>query len=170
VPLLGAQPRHWIRAARDVALALVYIHERGKVHRDVKARNVLFSDTGEVRLVDFALAAVVGGKVPRGGGTLAYERLAQRHGAPPEVADDVHAFAVLLYELLAGRLPFGVNPPLDALQAEPSPRLATPDGAGPGARALAELIQETLSPGQKSAPGGVHPFLDVLESMLLEYH
>ncbi len=169
VPLLGTHPRHWARAARDVVLALDYVHERGKVHRDVKPRNVLFSGTGDVRLVDFALTADAGGKAPRGGGTAAYACLAQRQGALPEVADDVHALAVLLYELLAGRLPFGVNPPLDVLQAEPSPPLATPDGAGPGARALAELVQATLSPGQKSAPGGVHPFLDVLESMLLEY-
>ena len=169
VPLLGAHPRHWVRAARDVALALVYVHERGMVHRDVKARNILFSGTGEVRLVDFALAADAGGKAPRGGGTPAYERLAQRRGALPEVADDVHALAVLLYELLAGRLPFGANPPLAVLQAEPSPPVAMPDESDPGSRALAELVQETLSPGRKSAVRGVRPFLDVLESMLLAY-
>ncbi len=169
VPLLGAHPRHWARPARDVALALVYVHERGKVHRDVKARNVLFSDTGEVRLVDFALAADAGGKAPRGGGTPAYERLAQRRGALPEVADDVHALAVLLYELLVGRLPFGANPPLEVLQTEPSPPVATPDEPDPGSRALVELVQETLSPGRQSAPGGVRPFVDVLESMLLTY-
>ena len=95
-PLLGTHPRHWARAARDVALALGYVHERGKVHRDVKARNVLFSGAGDVRLVDFALTADVGGDAPRGGGTAAYGSVAQRQGASPEVADDVHAFAVLL--------------------------------------------------------------------------
>ncbi len=170
VPLLGAHPRHWARAARDVALALDYVHERGTVHRDVKARNVLFSSTGEVRLVDFALASDTGGKTPRGGGTLAYERLARRQGAPPEMADDVHAFAVLLYELLAGRLPFGANPTQAVLQTAPSPPVVTPaDGSDGGVRALAELVQETLSPGQKSAAEGMRPFLNVLESMLLEY-
>ena len=169
VPLLGTHPRHWARAARDVALALVYVHERGKVHRDVKARNVLFSGTGDARLVDFALAADAGGEAPRGGGTAAYARLAQRQGALPEVADDVHALAVLLYELLAGRLPFGVNPPLDGLQAEPSPPVAMPAGPDPDSRALAELVQRTLSPERKSVPRGVRPFVDVLESMLLAY-
>ena len=168
-PLLGTHPRHWARAAREVALALGYIHERGKVHRDVKARNVLFSGAGDVRLVDFALAADAGGHAPRGGGTAAYASLAQRQGASPAVADDVHAFAVLLYELLAGRLPFGVSPPLDVLQAEPSSPLAMPDGPDPESRALAELVQQTLSPGQQSAPRGVRPFQDVLESMLLAY-
>ena len=169
VPLLGTHPRHWVRAARDVALALGYVHECGKIHRDVKARNVLFSGTGDVRLVDFALTADAGGKAPRGGGTAAYACLAQRQGAFPEVADDVHALAVLLYELLAGRLPFGVNPPLAVLQAEPSPPVAMPDGRDPESRALAELVQRTLSPERQSAPGGVRPFLDVLESMLLAY-
>ncbi len=169
VPLLGAHPRHWARAARDVALALAYVHECGTVHRDVKARNVLFSGTGEARLADFALAAGAGGKAPRGGGTLAYERFAQRQGAPAEIADDVHAFAVLLYELVAGRLPFGTNPPLDVLQAEPNPPVVTLNGLDPGTRALVELVQDTLSPGRKSAPGGVCPFLNVLESMFLEY-
>ena len=170
VSLLGARPRYWVRAARDVALALAYVHESGKVHRDVKPRNVLFSATdGGARLVDFALAADIGGKASRGGGTAAYARVAQRQGAVSEVADDVHAFAVLLYELLAGRLPFGANPPLELLQIEPSPPVMTSDRVDSGSLALAELVQETLSPGRKSAPGSVRPFLDVLESMLLEY-
>ncbi len=169
VPLLGSAPRHWVGAAGDLARALVHVHERGLVHRDVKSCNFLFSAAGDAKLVDFALAVEVGAEGPRSGGTLAYERLARRQGTRPEVADDVYAFSVMLYELLAGRLPFGVNPTVAMLQAEPSPPLASPRDAGAGAEALAELVVATLSYGKGPAPGSVRPFLDVLESMSLEY-
>jgi serine/threonine-protein kinase len=169
VPLLGADPRHWVTGARDVALALVYLHERDLVHRDLKARNVLYSASGEARLVDFALATVVDGKAPQGGLTTAYARLAQRQGALPAAADDVHAFAVLLYELLAGRLPFGVNPSLETLQSGPSKPIVLRDGADPGLQTLADLVEETLNPERRSAPGSVRPFVDVLESIISDY-
>ena len=139
------------------------------MHRDLKARNVLYSASGEARLVDFALATVVDGKAPQGGLTTAYARLAQRQGALPAAADDVHAFAVLLYELLVGRLPFGVNPSLETLQSGPSKPIVLRDGADPGLQTLADLVEETLNSERRSAPGSVRPFVDVLESIISDY-
>jgi len=165
VPLAGAHPRHWVLAARDVARALAYIHEVGIVHRDVKARNVLLRHPRHAMLVDFALAAQPGATAPRGGGTVAYQSPEQRRGAASSVADDVHAFAALCYELLTGRLPFGANPSLEALQRRVSLAVMPETESDPAFRALADLIVEGLDPASECCPGSIHPFLDVLESV-----
>jgi len=169
VPLIGAHPRHWARAAYEIAGALVYLHERAVVHRDIKTRNVLFDATGTARLIDFALADDGSETVPRGGGTAAYARLQQREGASSDVADDTHAFAVLLYELLAGRLPFGVEPSMEALRSAPPPLDCGRHGIDPAANRLADLVQAGFCQTQQKAPNGVRPFLDALESLLSIY-
>lgn len=169
VPFLGAHPRHWVGTVRDVASALVYLHESGVVHRDVKPRNVLFDEAGTARLVDFALAADGVANVPRGGGTAAYARPGQPRRSAPEPVDDTYAFAVLLYEMLAGRLPFGVDPAPEALLSAAPPLVIEQSGIDRQAGDLARLVDETFRRGQESGPQGVREFLDALESMLLRY-
>ena len=75
----------------------------------------------------------------------------------------------MLYELLAGRLPFGVNPSLETLQSGPSKPIVLRDGASRGLQTLADLVEETLNPERRSARGNVRPFLDVLESIISDY-
>jgi len=170
VSLAGAHPRHWASAARDVAHALAHIHAGGIVHRDVKARNVLLRSGGEACLIDFALAAPLGGAWPRGGGTAAYQSLGQRRGEAPSVSNDIHALAVLLHELLTGRLPFGAHPGLDALEAGiDTPGPALPESS-PVLGALRELIVAALDSTASRAPGSVCPFEDVLESLTEAYY
>jgi len=105
---------------------------------------------------------------PRGGGTAAYQSANQRRGGRPAVGDDVHAFAVLLYELWADALPFGRNPSLETLEkpAEP-PRMLESTGLE-GLNPLAELVSSTLSPRKKGPCGGIERFSDALESVFTE--
>src|SRR5262249_20221640 len=105
VALAGAHPRHWLWAARDVHAALEHVHACGYAHRDVKARNVLFDADGRARLIDFASALPLGARATNGGTTAAHRSAART--ATVSSADDTYAFAVLLYELVAGRLPYG---------------------------------------------------------------
>ncbi len=123
VPLAGSHPKHWAGYVRNVVSALAHVHRCGLVHSDVKPRNVLLDDGGGAKLIDFGAAADLGSVRRTGSGTPAYQSEAQRVGAPADIADDIHALAVMTYELLCGRLPYGPEPDTRALEMPPVPAL-----------------------------------------------
>ena len=94
--------------------ALGYAHRHGKVHRDVKPTNILFTAEGCPKVADFGIAKIIGGPrdvlTTQGAvlGTLAY--LAPEQAAPDlgpvDGRADVFATGVVLYELLSGLLPY----------------------------------------------------------------
>lgn len=147
VALAGSHPRHWAGCARCIVQALAHVHRCGIVHGDVKPRNVLLDAGGHAKLIDFGLAHDAGAERPAGGGTSAYQRAAQRLGAHADPADDVHALAVMTYELLCGRLPFGSAPDARALETPPTPPLEVRPAYAdePTLVELAALIERLLN-------------------------
>lgn len=165
VALAGAHPRHWLHAVRDVCGALELMHARGFVHRDVKARNVLFGPDGRARLVDFASVLPIGAEAAHAGATAAHRPPGSAAGlASP--ADDCYAFAALLYELLSGRLPYGRVPAAELAGCAPPWPLG--DDADPPARRVAELASEALAAAGR-LPRGLSAFADVLESAVAAF-
>jgi serine/threonine protein kinase len=107
--LLQAEVR---RILLQVCAALVYAHEHGVIHRDVKPDNILLLDNGEVKLLDFGIAMLAGerrsiwqnasGPI----GTPDYMAPELLWGEQGSAQADIYAVGVTLYELLCGRTPF----------------------------------------------------------------
>ena len=107
---------------RQSAEALAYMHEKGWAHRDVKPENILLNRSGEVRVIDYALAKKIptglgklfAGKPPREG-TYSYISPDVIRRLPPSAASDIYSFGVTCYELATGRHPFRANSPMELL-------------------------------------------------------
>ncbi|MBQ4835372.1 serine/threonine-protein kinase [Pseudoalteromonas luteoviolacea] len=95
-----------------VAHGLQYIHQLSLIHCDVKASNILISETGEVKLSDFGIAnslqsKVVGLPQSTSFGSIYAMSPEQLEGRTLSYATDIFSFGVLSFELLFGRHPFG---------------------------------------------------------------
>ena len=133
-----------VRQALELVLAvadgLAFAHGQGLVHRDVKPQNVLLSSEGEVKVTDFGIARslhVDHGMTQTGTvlGTGEYLAPEQASGKPVSPATDVYSLGVVLWELLAGEVPFTgdnfvavalrhVNEPPPSLRAAAAGRVA----------------------------------------------
>ncbi len=97
--------------------ALAYAHEQGILHRDIKPSNVLLANEGKIFLADFGLARIA----QAGASTLSTDvMLGTPQYISPEQAmgkrdlgagTDIYSFGVMLYELVAGRVPFSADTP-----------------------------------------------------------
>lgn len=108
--------REIIELVCAIAEALAFAHQAGVVHRDVKPDNIFVGGAGQPLLADFGLAREdkVGGTLTAAGtimGTPEYMAPEQVRGARAGAAVDQYALGVILYQMLAGEVPFrGANP------------------------------------------------------------
>lgn len=99
-----------------VASALGAAHEKSMIHRDVKPSNVMIDRQGNVKVMDFGLAkaASADGSLTQSGvimGTPNYLSPEQGRGDPIDGRADLYSLGVVMYELLAGDLPFRADTP-----------------------------------------------------------
>jgi len=156
-----------IRDAVDIALqiaeGLAEAHSRRIVHRDLKPHNVMITPRGHVKIVDFGLAKPIrslpGGKALVSTsemisadmgegvvvGTCAYMSPEQAASKPLDARSDVFAFGIMLYRMIAGRLPFHGDTATETLakilEAEPPP---LPPAAAGASKAFEQVVWRCL--------------------------
>lgn len=95
----------------EVASALGVAHRKGVIHGDVKPANMLITDDGRVKLMDFGMARLASfdGKATPLAGTPAYWCPEQIVGKPQDARSDLFSLGIVLYELVTGHRPFDAD-------------------------------------------------------------
>jgi serine/threonine protein kinase len=113
-PLPVSRPQAW-KIIGDIGAGLECAHAANIVHADLKPNNIMITDSGEVRILDFGASSTSGERFleglsgPRNASssvTPAYACCELLEGRAPDPRDDIYALACLSYELLAGAHPF----------------------------------------------------------------
>jgi serine/threonine protein kinase len=162
---------------KQAATGLAYMNASGWVHRDIKPDNFLVSAGGDVKIIDFAISAKVGGngflakllgmKTPVQG-TRSYMSPEQIRGEPLDGRADVYSFGATCFELVANRPPFRGASNQELLQKNlhekaTSPQIHNPDVSDE----FAKLILRMLAKKKEERPESFHEVLMQLRPMKL---
>ena len=106
----GLKIKDLINYAIQIAEGLEAAHKKGIVHRDIKSSNIMITEDGKVKIMDFGLAKIKGGsQLTKAGhtvGTVAYMSPEQSRGIEADQRTDIWSFGVVLFEMLMKKLPF----------------------------------------------------------------
>ena len=135
-------PRRVAEIAREVALALDYAHRNNVIHRDVKPGNILISETGQVKLMDFGISKILeqgGDSLTQARGTPQYMPPEQILGRSVDGRADVYALGISTFEMLTGQRPFRGDGIVDQQLHNPLPDLLEQNPDLP--ERLVEIVQ-----------------------------
>lgn len=153
--------------------ALAYINEQGFVHRDVKPANILVTNEGVLKVIDFSVSVKAGFKVSRMlsfkakiSGTRNYMSPEQVLGKICDAQSDVYGLGATMYELFTGRPPFQMDDSKKSMQLHltqvPRPVRSLNSAVTPEA---GELVMSMLAKRPENRPGGMRRVGTMLEKI-----
>ena len=139
-----------------VLTALSYSHENGIIHRDIKPGNIMLTDSGDVKVMDFGIARAmddIGATMTSTWnvvGTAQYLSPEQATGEACDLRSDIYSVGCLLYELVTGRPPFTGDTPVAIAYQHVSSDFQIPSTVNP---ALDENIDKIITVALAKNPG-----------------
>ena len=114
--------------ASQICAGLEHAHKKGIVHKDIKPENIMITKEGILKITDFGIAKAVNqGTIATGGltmGSVHYFSPEQARGSFIDTKTDLYSLGVLLYEMIAGKLPFegesAISVAMQHLESEPA--------------------------------------------------
>jgi serine/threonine-protein kinase len=126
-----------VQIVTEILEALEYSHEQGIIHRDIKPGNIMITDSGKVKVMDFGIARAlddIGATMTNTWsvvGTAQYLSPEQATGDNADARSDIYSVGCLMYELLAGRPPFIGDTPVSIAFQHVSAPLPAPSDINP---------------------------------------
>ncbi|HLF85340.1 MAG TPA: protein kinase [Blastocatellia bacterium] len=165
----------------EIADALAEAHRRNVIHRDIKSSNIMLNERNQLKILDFGLAKLVMPSADSSGahhtaeltalgtpfGTASYMSPEQARGERADARSDIFSLGVVMYEMIAGRLPFKGKTSVDVMHGvmhdDPPPL----DGAP---QRLQQIVSKALAKNPSARYQSTEVLLEDLRGLVRSHY